>query len=288
MNIFITKRIPLIRKLKSHRLLSSKDFPAGEHRGEQTRGATIAFFRQRQADNQASPWTKIKSSRDDYKKKDSIKTDTQSPSQYPSTSPSPTRVLNSREKANKKAIKKSTGLVKPSGDGRDQSTSAYINKKKKREEDRDGEDYSGGGLNIPEYILGSLYDDIDIQQLEKSLEDVTSGKDQESDLDIFLADILIKCSKNEDGIYRDVFVSREFKNLRIPKPRSTLELLRTTIPDINQDPNSLGHSLGAASWYVLSQNFYYSEPQCKDFSNKVASLTNQILEKMNQIDKPDL
>jgi hypothetical protein len=179
--------------------------------------------------------------------------------------------------------------VKPSGDDRDQSTSAYLNKKKKRDVDGDREDYVEGGLNIPEYVLGSLFDDtIDIQQLEKSLEDVRSGKDQESDLDIFLADVLIKCSKNEDGIYRDVFVSREFKNLRIPKPRSTLELLRTTIPDIDQDPNSLGYSLGAASWHVLSQNFYYSEPQCKEFSNKVASLTNQILEKMNQIEKPDL
>lgn len=94
----------------------------------------------------------------------------------------------------------------------------------------------------------------------------------------FLAEVITECLKNEDGVYRNVFTSKElFDNARIPVARPAQTLLMSTIPDMNEDPDSIGYKLGSTAWQVLSKNYYFNEAECKYMSQSVARRTNMLL-----------
>ena len=254
------------------------------NRGEEARGSAISFFRSRQTDGSTN-WIKgVKELL--MPKKDGDET---SSSRQKSVEPStdgaegidkPVRIFNSRKKAgNRGAV---AGKRNDAFDNYDEGGGSTFTRSKSRRSNRDEQDDSNDNYNpntvetVPPNVMLQLFD---VEALQHKIED-RMGIDLEGldKGDQFLAHVLTQCLKNEDGIYREVITSREmYDNLRIPVARPARSLLMAATPDINEDPDSIGYKLGSTAWQTLSQNYYYSEADCKYMSQKVARITNKII-----------
>ena len=70
--------------------------------------------------------------------------------------------------------------------------------------------------------------------------------------------------------------------VRIPHPRTTRQLARTTVPQIcpreGGAPGSEGYALAAEAWKVLAKNPYFTLKEKKDMCNRIARKTNWYLD----------
>lgn len=286
----------------------------GSSRGEEARGSAISFFRSRRTEGSAN-WIKgvkellipkkegienssASSKQQQYRQQQQQK---QHHSEEQSSgndsagvmNNKPAKIFNSRMKKtggnrggfggggrfNDENLFGDDNTDGSSGGGSNFSRSKSSRRSNKSEQDDNSsnDNYNPNAYeSVPPNIMLHLFD---VEALQHKIEDGlgidTKGLDHG---DEFIANVITQCLKNEDGVYREVITSKElFDNLRIPVARPAKSLLMSTIPDINEDPDSIGYKLGSTAWQVLSKNYYYSEAECKYMSQKIAKLTNKIM-----------
>ena len=75
--------------------------------------------------------------------------------------------------------------------------------------------------------------------------------------------------------------------VRIPHPRTTRQLARTTVPQICPEtggsPQSEGYKLAAEAWHVLAKNPYYTLEEKKNMCNRIARRANWYLDESKGI-----
>lgn len=261
-----------------------------EHRGEQSKGATIAFFRGlSSSEGKSKIWSKLK---DNIRAADpnaaniksSVEDNTGEGAKQDSLSGFQKfpRIMNS--KSYSKSPSRSSGAnmadggAPPPSFGKARRNRGGDSAMDDKDDDSDWQDEQ-----IPQAIQNMLFDH---EQLQKLLEEpgkhiVDEGLDSG---DKFIANIITQALKTTDGVYRDVQVSKSFGTVKLPVARPARHLLMTTIPDIPDDPASRGYELGSVAWHVLSKNYYYSEVDCKYMSQSISRLANNYLAQIEKID----
>lgn len=106
------------------------------------------------------------------------------------------------------------------------------------------------------------------------------------DLDAFMSLIYAEAAKTSDGSVWGTMeegVNEKGKGgkrnkVRIPHPRTTRQLARTTVPQICPQaggaPGSEGFALAVEAWKVLAKNPYFTLQEKKDMCNRIARKTN--------------
>lgn len=106
------------------------------------------------------------------------------------------------------------------------------------------------------------------------------------DLDAFMSLIYAEAAKTTDGsVWGTMEEGVDEKGrggkrnkVRIPHPRTTRQLARTTVPQIcpktGGAPGSEGHALASEAWKVLAKNPYFTLQEKKDMCNRIALKTN--------------
>ena len=110
------------------------------------------------------------------------------------------------------------------------------------------------------------------------------------DFDAFLSLIYAESAKTSDG---SVWGTMEEglnergkggkrSKVRIPHPRTTRQLVRTTVPQIcpieGGEAESEGVALAMEAWKVLAKNPYYTLQEKKDLCNRIARRANWYLD----------
>ena len=192
-------------------------------------------------------------------------------------SPSPGRIVNTRKKfAKTNAVR---GQRRENADSFDANGPTYTPRKSRKyrnnESEEDSYDSVIGHGQIPPNIIPQLFDMMSIQQkIEDKQQIDVKGFDHG---DKFLAELIGECLKNDHGVYHGIFTSKQVDEVEVPVARSTERLLRVSLPDIQEDKDSIGYKLGCNAWQVLSKNYYFSEADCKYMSQTIARMSNEIL-----------
>ena len=262
-----------------------------EHRGEQSKGATIAFFRGlSSSEGKSKIWSKLK---DNIRAADpnaaNIKPSVEDNTGEVSRQDSSSDFRKFPRIVNLKSFSKSPsrtwtpsntadGVAPPPSFGKGRRNRGGDGGMDDKDDDGDWQDEQ-----IPQAIQNMLFDHEQLQNLleepGKRIADV--GLDYG---DKFIANIVTQALKTSDGVYRDVQVSKSFRTVKLPVARPARHLLMTTIPDIPDDPSSRGYELGSVAWHVLSKNYYYSEADCKYMSQSISRLANRYLAQIEKID----
>jgi hypothetical protein len=110
------------------------------------------------------------------------------------------------------------------------------------------------------------------------------------DLDAFMALIYAEAAKTSDGSVWGTMeegVNAKGKGgkrnkVRIPHPRTTRQLARTTVPQICPKAggarDSEGFALAAEAWKVLAKNPYFTLQEKKEMCNRIARKANWYLD----------
>lgn len=268
-----------------------------ESRTTQTKGATIAFFRSTSKSlserGRDSIWTKIKA---DIRAENVNVNDFRPPNNDPHRNhPSSDGIVKPKRKPRTRpgpGAEDSGEDVKAFGAGVGAAAGAGIGGRGRfgrdadMDDDDDGLAQDDGNINfdrIPPGVLAGL-EDID------GLVETINTKDSMLEMDDFnkgekfLADLVYQCARSSDGVYRDIFTTREFPNVRIPQARPASTLLRSTVPDLNVPVDSEGFEVGSTAWQVLSKNFYYTKADCEYIANMSAIHVNKLLAKAEAMD----
>ena len=265
-------------------------------RGEEARGSAISFFRSRREEGSAN-WIKgVKELLIPKKGNESRGRDKDAerrPSSDEEIFERSAKSFNTRKKFDNNRVaggsKYNTGYNKFGEDG--PSFSKPRSRRTARGEEQDdssSDNYRSSTVEtVPPNVMLQLFD---VEALQHKIEDKMGIDLEELDEgDRMLANIVMECLKNEDGVYREVLTSKDlFDNLRIPVARPARSLLMSTIPDINEDPDSIGYKLGSTAWQALSKNYYYTEAECKYMSQSIARITNKILARAEEDFETDL
>lgn len=119
---------------------------------------------------------------------------------------------------------------------------------------------------------------------------LTVDTSEMDDLDAFMSLIYAEAAKTSDGKVWGTYeegVNRRGRggkrnNTRIPHPRTTRQLARTTVPQICPNiggvPGTEGYALASEAWKVLAKNPYYTLKEKKDMCNRIARKTNWYLD----------
>jgi hypothetical protein len=261
-----------------------------ESRATQTKGATIAFFRSSSKSlsdrGRDSIWTKIKA---DIRAENVNVNDFRPPNNDPHKNRPPSDEIvkpKRKSRARPGPSTEDSGVdLKTFGSGAatDAGTGGRgrFGRDADMDDDEDGLAEDDGNANtdrIPPGVLAGL-EDIDGLVETINTKDSILEMDDFNKGEKFLADLVYQCARSSDGIYRDIFTTREFPNVRIPQARPASTLLRSTVPDLNVPVESEGFEVGSTAWQVLSKNFYYTQADCKYIANMSAIHVNKLLAK---------
>lgn len=165
----------------------------------------------------------------------------------------------------------------------------------KQRQDRDDGDPKRG---ISPTILNMVDDWSHFEKLGR--EGNTVDTSEMDDLDAFMSIIYAEAAKTTDGTVWGTMeegVNAKGKGgkrnkVRIPHPRTTRQLARTTVPQICPQqggaPGSEGVQLAAEAWKVLAKNPYFTLQEKKDMCNRIARRANWYLDDSQGIYDEDL
>eukprot|EP01035_Chromulina_nebulosa_P020185 gene20185-26203_t len=147
-----------------------------------------------------------------------------------------------------------------------------FNKSKQAKSTRDSEEKSKSDLEDESLLDMNYFKDIVSRgySIEESEMD---------DFDKFTLDILLESIKSPDGEVLGMEYTPEFYRVRLPEHRPLIELIDSTKPRIQSVKNDTeGYNVALDAWDAISKNYFYSDAQKDRICNKIALLTNEVLE----------
>lgn len=94
-------------------------------------------------------------------------------------------------------------------------------------------------------------------------------------VDAFFTEAFLEGLKTESGTYRTMVFGNRDKRFQVPKPRSLVQLLAASTPNIKAPRDSTGYSLALAAWPAIERNQFYNQYEKSKLVNRIAAFSKE-------------